>query len=80
MEVFIMEKEFLGLVEESGKTIKMARYATYAKYAAAAVLVGVGGYYLYKGVKALEGIRDGIRQLSPEELKGAPNNQDVVDL
>ena len=75
-----MEKDFMGLVEESGKTLKMARYATYAKYAAAAVIIGVGGYYVYKGVKALEGIRDGIQQLTAEELKGAPNDQDVVSL
>ena len=73
-------KDFGGLIDETGKTIKMARYATYAKYAVAAVVVGVGGYYLYKGVKALEGIQQGIKQLSAEELKGAPNTQDVVDL
>ena len=75
-----MNENFDDLMTETGKTIKMARYATYAKYAAAAVIVGVGGYYLYKGVKALEGIQAGIKQLSAEELKGAPNNQDVVDL
>ena len=75
-----MNENFDDLMTETGKTIKMARYATYAKYAAAAVIVGVGGYYLYKGVKALEGIQAGIKQLSAEELKGAPNTQDVVDL
>ena len=75
-----MNENFDDLMTETGKTIKMARYATYAKYAAAAVIVGVGGYYLYKGVKALEGIQAGIKQLSTEELKGAPNTQDVVDL
>lgn len=72
-------ENFTGLIDETGKTIRMARYATYAKYAAAAVLVGVGGYYLYKGVKALEGIQEGIRQLSPQELKGAPSDE-VVDI
>ena len=76
----MMENEVMGLVDETGKTMKVARYATYAKYALAAVAVGVGGYYLYKGVKALEGIQAGIKQLTPEELKGAPNTQDVVDL
>lgn len=75
-----MNENFDDLMTETGKTIKMARYATYAKYAAAAVIIGVGGYYLYKGVKALEGIQAGIKQLSAEELKGAPNTQDVVDL
>ena len=73
-------ENFNGLIDETGKAMKMTRYATYAKYALAAVAVGVGGYYLYKGVKALEGIQAGIKQLSAEELKGAPNNQDVVDL
>ena len=72
-------KDFGGLIDETGKTIKMARYTTYTKYAVAAVVVGVGGYYLYKGVKALEGIQQGIKQLSAEELKGAPSD-DVVDI
>ena len=72
-------ENFNGLIDETGKTIKMARYATYAKYAVAAIAVAAGGYYLYKGVKALEGIQEGIRQLSPQELKGAPSD-DVVDI
>ena len=73
-------KDFNGLVDETGKTLKVARYATYAKYALAAIAVGAGCYYMYKGVKALEGIQAGIKQLSPEELKGAPISDDVVSL
>ena len=56
---------------------KIVKWATYAS---AAITVGAIGYAIYKGISNANKISDINNRLSELELKGAPNNQDVVDL
>lgn len=61
-------------VNSDDKIVKWATYAT------AAITVGAIGYAIYKGISNANKISDINNRLSELELKGAPNDQDVVSL
>jgi len=61
-------------VNSDNKIVKWATYAT------AAVTVGAIGYCVYKCISNANQISQINNKLSELELKGAPNDQDVVSL
>ena len=77
-----MENKKDGILEVlNGKGVnsedKIVKWATYAT---AAITVGAIGYAIYKGISNANKISDINNRLSELELKGAPNDQAVVDL
>ena len=76
-----MSKENAVLDVLTGEGVKSEdKIVKWATYATAAITVGAIGYAIYKGISNANKISDINNRLTELELKGAPNNQDVVDL
>ena len=77
-----MENKKDGILEVlNGQGVKSEdKIVKWATYATAAITVGAIGYAIYKGISNANKISEINNRLSELELKGAPNNQDVVDL
>ena len=67
-------------VENIEKEIRKSQYITYAKYAATAVVIGVGCYALYKINKNLSEINDSLKNIQRGVATTAPLNEEVVDI